>query len=163
MSIKALWKPFRSDISLLLAWNFGTQMAIALISTRCLSRPCGSHSAFRSDLYLPWAWNFGTQMAIALIPRSMQQNMEWPLHFPTTTAFHIHMHPTNSAWSSRCLSRPCGSHSGVIYLPWAWNFGTKMAIAPTKIHATKHGMASQFSNYHCISHPYASNKQCLMV
>jgi hypothetical protein len=33
----------------------------------------------------------------------------------------------------------------------------------TKIHATKHGMASPFSNYHCISHPYASNKQCLMV
>jgi hypothetical protein len=83
----------------------------------------------------------------------MQQNMERHLHFPTTTAFHIHMDPTNSAWWSRCLSKPCGSQSRVIYLLWTWNFGTEIAIALTKIHATKHGTASPFSNYHCISHP----------
>jgi hypothetical protein len=93
----------------------------------------------------------------------MQQNMERPLHFLTTIVLHIHMDPTNSAWWSRCLSKPCGSQSRVIYVPYIWNFGTKMAIALTKIHATKHGTASPFSNYQCISHPYGSNKQCLVI
>jgi hypothetical protein len=89
-----------------------------------------------------------------------------PNQCPSTTAFHIHLNPTNNVWWMRCLLNVHGSPMEVFSRGfWPWDVGKNIRSgSKTKPKSMRQTfcMPLPMSLYHSISHPYGPNKQCLM-